>query len=83
VISSASRITVEYQFSLVRFRRNLAAGSSEWSHGRWTWYAHGLRENDDPGRPLSGALDAADRVALAFAGDSLALGAGAVPGVGD
>jgi hypothetical protein len=83
VISSASRITVEYQFSLVRFRRNLAAGSSEWSHGRWTWYAHGLRETDDPGRPLSGALDAADRVALAFAGDSLALGLGAVPGVGD
>ncbi len=82
-ISSASRITVEYQFSLVRFRRNLAAASSEWTHGRWTWYAHGLRENDDPGRPLSGALDGADRIALALAGDSLALGVGAVPGVGD
>lgn len=83
LISSASRITVEYQFSLVRFRRNLAAGSSEWNRGRWAWYAHGLRENDDPGRPLSGALDGADRIALALAGDSLALGLGAVPGVGD
>ena len=82
-ISSASRITVEYQYSLVRFRRNLAAGSSEWQRGRWTMYAHGLRETDDPGRPLSGALDAADRVALAFAGDSLALGVGVLPGTGD
>ena len=50
----------------MRFRRNLAAGSSEWNHGRWTWYAHGLRETDDSGRPLSGALDAADRVIVAL-----------------
>jgi hypothetical protein len=79
-ISSASRITVEYQFSLVRFRRNLAAGSSEWNQGRWSFYAHGLRENDDAGRPLSGALDAVDRLALALSGDSLALGVGVLPG---
>jgi len=82
-ISSASRITVEYQYSLVRFRRNLAAASSEWRRGRWSWFAHGLRETDDAGRPLAGALDADDRVALAQAGDSLALGEGVTPGVGD
>jgi hypothetical protein len=82
-ISSASRITVEYQYSLVRFRRNLAAASSEWRRGRWSWFAHGLRESDDAGRPLAGALDAGDRLELAQSGDSLALGEGVTPGVGD
>jgi hypothetical protein len=82
-ISSASRITVEYQYSLVRFRRNLALASSEWTRGGWSWFAHGLREGDDAGRPVGGALDPNDRLALAQAGDSLALGAGVTPGVGD
>ncbi len=82
-ISSASRITVEYQYALVRFRRNLAVASSEWSRGRWSWFAHGLREGDDSGRPLAGALDANDRRTLAESGDSLALGSGVTPGVGD
>ncbi len=82
-ISSASRITVEYQYTLVRFRRNLALASSEWTRGGWSWFAHGLREGDDAGRPLGGALDASDRITLSQAGDSLALGAGVTPGVGD
>lgn len=82
-ISSASRITVEYQYTLVRFRRNLALASSEWTRGGWSWFAHGLREGDDPGRPIAGALDASDRLALAQAGDSLALGAGVTAGAGD
>jgi hypothetical protein len=82
-ISSASRITVEYQYALTRFRRNLAMISSEWKHGGWSWYAQGITEGDDAGRPLSGPLDANDRLRLAQAGDSLALGAGVTPGVGD
>jgi hypothetical protein len=82
-ISSASRITVEYQYTLTRFRRNLAMFSSEWKHGAWSWYAQGITEGDDAGRPLSGALDATDRLQLAQAGDSLAVGNGVTPGVGD
>jgi hypothetical protein len=82
-ISSASRITVEYQYALTRFRRNLAMFSSEWKHGGWSWYAQGITEGDDAGRPLSGALDATDRLRLSQSGDSLALGVGVTPGVGD
>src|SRR5262249_28494102 len=82
-ISSASRITVEYQYALTRFRRNLAMFASEWHHGGWSWFAQGVTEGDDGGRPLSGPLDATDRIRLSQAGDSLALGAGVTPGVGD
>jgi len=82
-ISSASRITVEYQYALTRFRRNLALFASEWHHGGWSWFAQGITEGDDAGRPLSGPLDASDRIRLSQAGDSLALGGGATPGVGD
>ncbi|HEY6196278.1 MAG TPA: hypothetical protein VI504_14690, partial [Candidatus Eisenbacteria bacterium] len=82
-ISSASRITVEYQYALTRFHRNLAMAASEWGHGAWSLYAQALNEGDDPGRPISGAFDANDRITLSQAGDSLALGAGVTPGVGD
>src|SRR5262245_5398279 len=82
-ISSASRITVEYQYALTRFRRNLAMFASEWHHGGWSWFAQGVTEGDDAGRPLSGPIDAVDRVRLSQAGDSLALGAGVSPGIGD
>ena len=82
-ISSASRITVEYQYALTRFRRNLALVASEWKHGGWSWYAQGITEGDDAGSPLSGPLDAADRLRLSQAGDSLVLGGGVTPGVGD
>src|SRR5262245_44785505 len=82
-ISSASRITVEYQFALTRFRRNLAMAASEWRHGGWSWYAQGITEGDDAGRPLSGPIDAADRLRLSQAGDSLAVSGGVTPGIGD
>jgi len=78
----ASRITVEYQYALTRFRRNLAMLASEWKRGGWSWFVQGCPRRTTPaGR--SRALDATDRVALAHAGDSLALGAGVTPGVGD
>ena len=82
-ISSASRIMVEYQYALQRFRRNLAMVSSEWKRAGWSWYAQAITEGDDAGRPLSGPLDAADRLRLSQAGDSVALGGGVTPGVGD
>ncbi len=82
-ISSASRITVEYQYALQRFRRNLATAMTEWKRGAWTLNAQALSEGDDSGRPLTGTLDAGDRLALAQAGDSLALGSGVTRGLGD
>jgi hypothetical protein len=82
-ISSASRITVEYQFALTRFRRNLAMAASEWRQGAWSFYAQALTESDDAGRPITGTYDANDRRTLALAGDSLALGPGVTPGPGD
>jgi hypothetical protein len=82
-ISSASRITVEYQFALTRFRRNLALAASEWRQGSWSFYAQALSEGDDAGRPITGTYDAIDRRTLAQAGDSLALGPGVTPGIGD
>lgn len=82
-ISSASRIMVEYQYALTRFKRNLAVASSEWRTGAWSLFAQALSEGDDAGRPLSGTFDARDRITLSQAGDSLAFGAGVTPGVGD
>ena len=82
-ISAASRITVEYQYALQRFRRNIVTAASEWRQGAWLLNAQAISEGDDAGRLLTGTLDAADRVALAAAGDSLALGTGVLPGVGD
>ncbi|HEY3216342.1 MAG TPA: hypothetical protein VGK93_07605 [Candidatus Eisenbacteria bacterium] len=84
-ITSASRITVEYQFAVNRFRRNLAATAASWQRGGW--YAHTtlLTEYDDGGRPLGTAFDAGDRLVLAAAGDSAgaALGGGVTSGRGD
>src|SRR5262249_41256327 len=51
--------------------------------GGWSWFAQGISEGDDAGRPLAGELDANDRLALSRAGDSLALGSGVAPGPGD
>jgi hypothetical protein len=82
-ISSASRIVVEYQYALTRFRRSLTTASAGWQHGAWALHAQAISETDDGGRPITGSLDANDRLQLAQAGDSLALAPGAVPGVGD
>src|SRR5262249_44402582 len=82
-ISSASRITVEYQYALTRFRRTRATAATEWRQGGVSLYAQGISESDDAGRPITGTFDAADRLALAAAGDSLALGSGVTPGRGD
>jgi hypothetical protein len=84
-ISSSSRITVEYQYALHRYRRNMAAFSGEWRGTRGRLYSAAVTESDDRGRPLDGTLDAADLAAIAAAGDSagLAMGPGLVAGGGD
>jgi hypothetical protein len=84
-ISSASRITVECQFTVNRFRRNLAAFDGRWQGRTLRAFTRVLSEGDDGGRPLDIDLDAADRLVLEFAGDSAAraVAPGVTPGVGD
>ncbi|MCC6650832.1 MAG: hypothetical protein IT348_06755 [Candidatus Eisenbacteria bacterium] len=84
-ITSASRITVEYQYALTRYRRNIAAASALWQRGAYSLFATALNEGDDRGRPLDVTFDAADRLRLAEAGDdpALAVGEGVTFGSGD
>ncbi len=84
-ITSSSRITVEYQYALNRYRRNLATFSGEWEAPKGSLWAAAITESDDRGRPLDATLDAQDLAALAAAGDSpgRAIGPGLVAGAGD
>ncbi|HYM81510.1 MAG TPA: hypothetical protein VEY91_08870, partial [Candidatus Limnocylindria bacterium] len=84
-ITSASRITVEYQFTVNRFRRNLAAAGLSWEHGPLYAFTTVLNEGDDGGRPLDLTFDATDRLVLETAGDSAtsAIGSGVSAGPGD
>lgn len=84
-ITSASRITVDYQFTVNRFRRNLAAAGASWERGSHHVSTTFITEGDDRGRPLGITFDATDRFVLEAAGDSAAqaIGEGAVVGVGD
>ncbi len=84
-ITSASRITVEYQFTVNRFRRNLAAAELGWERGPWYAFTTVLTESDDRGRPLDLTFDASDHLVLETAGDSTdrAVGSGVSPGPGD
>lgn len=84
-ITSASRITVEYQFTVNRFRRNLAAAGLGWERGPLYVFTTVLNEGDDRGRPLDLTFDASDRLVLEFAGDSTAnaVGGGVSAGGGD
>ena len=84
-IGSSSRITVDCQITVNRFHRNLAAATFGMNQGRWRFNGSVITEGDDRGRPIAAALDAADRLVLAAAGDSTgdALGSGVRPGGGD
>ena len=84
-VTSASRITVEYQFALNRYRRNLAAFAGEWRAAHARLFSSAITESDDRGRPLDATLTATDLAALATAGDSAsrAIGPGLLPGPGD
>ncbi|NOT33694.1 MAG: hypothetical protein HOP12_05920 [Candidatus Eisenbacteria bacterium] len=84
-VSSSSRVSVEYQFDLDRFRRNVTVASSGWATGPWRLGASYASEGDDRGRPIAGALAVEDRLVLSGAGDSVerAIGSGVTAGGGD
>jgi hypothetical protein len=84
-ISSATRVTVDYQVTLNRFRRNFAAATARGRRGPWSATFAVLSETDDRGRPIAGHLDESDQLVLAAAGDSStrALGSGVTTGGGD
>ncbi len=84
-IAATSRITVDYQYTLNRYRRNLAGASGRWDSGRFFLYTQAMSESDDRGRPLNVTLSPADLAALAAAGDSAdaAVSPGAAAGPGD
>jgi hypothetical protein len=84
-ITFASRITVEYQYAVNRYRRNLAAAGGRWESGGRHLYTQLVTEGDDSGRPLDATLSPADLGVLTFAGDSAAraIGGGVAAGGGD
>jgi len=84
-ISSATRITVDCQVAVQRFRRNFAAASARGRRGPWSASFAVFNESDDRGRPIATTVDAGDRLALSAAGDSaaFAVGGGVTPGGGD
>ena len=84
-ITATSRITVDYQYTLNRYRRNLASAAGRWESGRFRLYTQAISESDDQGRPLDVTLSTEDVAVLAAAGDSAsrALGPGVVAGAGD
>jgi hypothetical protein len=84
-ITATSRITVDYQYTLNRYRRNLVSGAGRWESGGFRLYTQAISESDDQGRPLDLTLSVEDLAVLAAAGDSaaLALGPGVVAGGGD
>lgn len=84
-ISSASRVSVEYQYSVLRYKRNLLSFGGRWERPSGFAFVQGLSEGDDRGRPIDATLTLEDRAALESAGDSLAvaLSSGVTPGPGD
>jgi hypothetical protein len=84
-ITFASRITIEYQYAVNRFRRNFAAAGGRWEQAGRYLFTQVVTEGDDQGRPLDLAVTEQDRAVLAFAGDSAtrAIGAGVSTGGGD
>jgi hypothetical protein len=84
-ITATSRITVDYQYALNRYRRNLVGAGGRWGSGGFALYTQALSETDDKGRPLDLTLAPEDLAVLAAAGDSAAraLGPGVTPGRGD
>lgn len=74
LITSDSRITVDFQFSDERFRRNLysAQGVVTGFNEKLKWQTTLLREGDDQDDPLGFTLTPQDRDSLAAAGDGLA-----------
>ncbi|MGH7595029.1 MAG: hypothetical protein ACREOI_01705 [bacterium] len=80
LITSDTRITIDFEFSDERFRRNLysAQGLVTGFNDKVKWQTTLIREGDDQDNPLEFTLDEADRELLAAAGDSLAFRDGSI-----
>ncbi len=85
LVSSASRIAVDYQIALTDYRRTLSVLSGEVTRRRGLVYGSFVREADAKNRPLSFALTEEDRFVLANTDPSSAqaLVGGVSPGPGD
>jgi len=85
LITSASRITVDYQFTLQNYKRNFTALGTQWDLGAMRGFARFMSETDDRGSPLGAALTPTDELVLAASGDSAAraIAPGVTPGPGD
>jgi len=85
LVSSASRIAIDYQVAVSAYRRNVSQVRGGWTKGPFELWAQGYREADAENRPLRTDLTDEDRLVLAAAGDdpSAALGVGVNAGPGD
>lgn len=84
LISSASRIAVDYQVALTDYRRTLSVVSGEYARKGGLLYGSYVRESDAQSRPLSFSLTDEDRFVLsntdASQGNALVGGVTAGPG---
>ncbi|MDZ7269805.1 MAG: hypothetical protein ONB48_21145 [candidate division KSB1 bacterium] len=80
LITADSRITVDFQYSDERFRRNLYSGQGLLSalQDKVKWQTTVLYEGDDKNNPLGFTLGREEAAALAQAGDHLAVRESAV-----
>jgi len=73
-IGAQSRIAVDFEQAISRYRRSIYAASSQGGLGRagraGRWFAGYLRDGDDSKNPLSTMLNADDVAALSGLGDS-------------
>jgi hypothetical protein len=85
IISSASRISVDYQIALSPYKRMASHLSGGMDRGKLNLYGHAYREVDDVGSPTTFTLEKDDLEALAAAGEdpARALGSGVQQRPGD
>jgi hypothetical protein len=78
IISSASRISLDYQVANAAYKRTATQLSGGLRKGRLELFGHAYRESDDAGNPTALVLDPDDLDAIAGAGDDprRALGSG-------
>lgn len=72
LITSASRITVDFEYTDRQFTRNLlaASGGSKFFDDKFSLRASFIRESDDKDSPIDVSLSDSDKMILANAGDN-------------